>query len=90
MCRRRSDDESVVRGLREANYKIVTMLLREYQNSGAGGAARSAFKGIPVGVLCPIAGASEALSYTLLGLRNQLRHDLCKEEEESLRGLKFD
>jgi hypothetical protein len=63
--------ESVVRGLREANYKIVTMLLREYQNSGAGGAARSAFKGIPVG-----AGASEALSYTLLGLRNQLRPDL--------------
>ena len=82
--------ESVARGLREANYKIVTMPLREYKNSGAGGAARSAFKGIPVGVLCPIAGASEALSYTLLGLRNQLRHDLCKEEEESLRGLKFD
>jgi len=82
--------ESVARGLREANYKIVTMPLREYQNSGAGGAARSAFKGIPVGVLCPIAGASEALSYTLLGLRNQLRHDLRKEEVESLRGLNYD
>ncbi|KAL7554315.1 hypothetical protein ACHAWF_017760 [Thalassiosira exigua] len=82
--------ESVARGLREANYKIVTVPLREYQNSGAGGAARSALKGIPIGVIAPIAGASEALSYTLLGLRNQLRPDIRKEEEASLRGLNYD
>jgi len=79
--------ESVARGLREANYKIVTVPLREYQHNGAGGAARSALKGIPIGVIAPIAGASEALSYTLLGLRNQLRPDIRKEEEASLRGL---
>ncbi|KAL3826376.1 hypothetical protein ACHAXA_008584 [Cyclostephanos tholiformis] len=82
--------ESVARGLREANYNIVTVPLREYYNSGAGGAARSVCRGLPVGVLCPIAGASEALSYTLLGLRNQLRPDLRREEEESLRGLNYD
>ncbi|KAL7539277.1 hypothetical protein ACHAXR_010928, partial [Thalassiosira sp. AJA248-18] len=73
--------ESVARGLREANYKIVTVPLREYQQKGAGGAARSALKGIPIGIIAPIAGASEALSYTLLGLRNQLRPDIRKEEE---------
>lgn len=82
--------ESLSMGLREANYKIVTMPLREYQNSGAGGAARSALKGIPIGVIAPIAGASEALSYTLLGLRNQRRPDIRKEEEASLRGLNYD
>jgi len=82
--------ESVARGLREANYKIVTVPLREYQQSGAGGAARSALKGIPIGVIAPIAGASEALSYTLLGLRNQLKPEIRKEEEASLRGLQYD
>mmetsp|Transcript_1787 Transcript_1787/g.3835 ORF Transcript_1787/g.3835 Transcript_1787/m.3835 type:complete len:2049 (+) Transcript_1787:263-6409(+) len=82
--------ESVAGGLREANYKIVTIPLREYQNKGAGGAACSALRGIPIGVIAPIAGASEALSYTLLGLRNQLRPDMRKEEEESLRGLNYD
>jgi autophagy-related protein 2 len=79
--------ESVTRGLREANYTIVTVPLREYRNSGAGGAAKSAMKGIPIGVIAPIAGASEALSYTLLGLRNSLRPDLLKEDEASVRGL---
>ena len=82
--------ESMAMGLREANYKIVTMPLREYQQRGASGAARSAVKGIPIGVIAPIAGASEALSYTLLGLRNQLRPDIRKEEEVSLRGLHCD
>jgi len=82
--------ESVARGFREANHTIVTVPLREYQQTGAGGAARSAVRGIPVGVIAPIAGASEALSYTLLGLRNQLRPDIRKEEEASLRGLHYD
>jgi hypothetical protein len=82
--------DSIAHGLSTANYKIVTVPLREYQIHGAAGAARSALRGIPVGVLCPIAGASEALSYTLLGLRNQLRPDIWKEEEASLRGLDYD
>ena len=76
--------ESVARGLREANYKIVAVPLREYQNSGVRGAAGSALRGVPIAVLCPIAGASEALSYTLLGLRNQLRPDLRKEDDAFL------
>jgi autophagy-related protein 2 len=82
--------ESILHGLSTANYKIITVPLREYQIHGATGAARSALRGIPVGVLCPIAGTSEAISYTLLGLRNQLRPDIWKEEEANLRGLDFD
>ena len=76
--------ESVARGLREANYNIVSIPLREYQNSGVRGAAGTIMRGVPIAVICPIAGASEALSYTLLGLRNQLRPDLRKEDDAFL------
>ncbi|KAL7487047.1 hypothetical protein ACHAW6_012661 [Cyclotella cf. meneghiniana] len=82
--------KSISRGLREANYKIVTVPLREYQQRGAGGAALSAVHGLPIAILAPLSGASEALSYTLLGLRNSLRPDLRKEDEASLRGLHFE
>ena len=82
--------ESVTSGLREANYKIVTIPLKEYQRSGASGAATAAVKGIPIGIIAPLAGASEALSYTLLGLRNSLQPDVRREEEASLRGLPSD
>eukprot|EP00804_Cyclotella_cryptica_P025493 CCRYP_011996-RA/>CCRYP_011996-RA protein AED:0.00 eAED:0.00 QI:4715/1/1/1/1/1/2/198/503 len=82
--------KSISRGLREANYKIVTVPLREYQHSGASGAALSAVHGLPIAILAPLSGASEALSYTLLGLRNSLRPDLRKEDEASLRGLSFE
>ena len=42
--------DSVTSGLREANYKIVTVPLREYQTSGGGAAARSALRGVPIGI----------------------------------------
>jgi autophagy-related protein 2 len=73
--------ESLMRGLREANHNICVIPVREYQQGGASGACRGAIRGIPLGVVAPIAGASEALSYTLLGIRNQLRPDKRKELE---------
>lgn len=82
--------ESITRGLRLANDKVVVMPLKEYRQTGTSGAAKSIVKGLPVAVLAPLSGASEALSYTLLGLRNQFQPDLRKEEEASLRGLHFD
>ena len=109
--------ESITRGLRAANYKIVTVPLREYQSSGASVAARSAVRGLPIAVLAPLSGmlkdffvcfsdhickfpthslcrilsgASEALSYSLLGLRNSMRPDIRKEAEASLRGLNLE
>ncbi len=75
--------ESLMLGIREANHNIITVPYREYQQSGASGAARSAMRGIPIGIVAPIAGTSEALSYTLLGIRNQLRPDKRREEESS-------
>jgi autophagy-related protein 2 len=79
--------ESFTRGLKTANYKIVIVPYREYQRNGPAGAARSVVRGIPVAVLAPLSGATEALSYTLLGVRNQLRPDIRKEEEATQKGM---
>ena len=69
---------------------IVYIPYKEYQRKGASGAAKSVVRGIPVAVRAPLSGASEALSYTLLGVRNQLRPDIMKEEKANLRGLSND
>lgn len=79
--------ESICRGLRTAGYKIVVVPYREYHRSGASGAARCVLRGIPVAIAAPTSGVAEAVSFTLLGARNQLRPDIRKEEEASLRGL---
>lgn len=59
--------------------------IKEYQRTGhAGGALRCVVRAIPVAVLRPTAGAAEALSYTLLGLRNDLDPEKRKDEEGEL------
>jgi autophagy-related protein 2 len=79
--------ESLSRGFQAANYKIVIVPYREYHRTGATGAVRSVLKGIPVAIAAPASGAAEALSFALLGARNQIRPDIRKEEEASMRGL---
>ena len=78
---------SLSHGLQAANYKVIIVPYREFSRSGPTGAAKSVLKGIPVMVVAPVSGATEALSYTLLGARNSLRPDIRKEEEHMMRGL---
>lgn len=82
--------ESLARGFETANYKIVIVPYREYRRSGTTGAVKSVMRGIPVAIAAPVGAATEALSYTLLGARNQVRPDKRKEEEASERGLRHD
>jgi autophagy-related protein 2 len=82
--------ESLSRGFQAANYKVVIIPYREYRRSGAKGVVTSVLKGIPVAIAAPASGAAEALSFALLGARNSLRPDICKEEEANLRGLHHD
>jgi Autophagy-related protein C terminal domain len=82
--------ESLARGLDHANYKIVVVPYKEFQDKGAASAAKSIVRGIPVAILAPLAGVNEAMSYTLLGARNTLRPNIRKEEESSQRGLHSD
>jgi autophagy-related protein 2 len=84
---RRHVVESLARGLQHANYKIVIVPYREYCRNGATGAVKSVVQGIPVAIAAPASGAVEALSFALLGVRNQLRPDIRKEEEANQRGL---
>jgi hypothetical protein len=79
--------EILAKGFETANYKIIIIPYREYRRSGAAGAVASAVKGIPVAVMAPMGAASEAISYTLLGARNQVRPEIRKEDEAGQRGL---
>jgi autophagy-related protein 2 len=78
--------ESIYRGIQAANHKIVIIPFREYERHGATSAATSVLRGIPVMLVAPVTGATEALSYTLLGARNALRPDIRREEEASRTG----
>jgi hypothetical protein len=55
---------------------------RQYQRSGPGGVIREVIRALPVAVLRPTAGAAEALSYTLLGLRNNIDPSVRRDEED--------
>jgi autophagy-related protein 2 len=81
--------ESLARGVQTANYKVIIVPYREYRRSGTTGAVKSIARGIPIAIAGPVGGASEALSYTLLGVRNQIRPDIRKEEEVCQRGLHY-
>jgi len=74
---------SLSRGLKEANAKVVIMPYREYHKTGSKGSLKCIMKGIPVAICAPLSGVAEALSYGLLGARNQLRPEIRKEEEAS-------
>lgn len=77
--------ESLSKGLKEANAKIIIIPYREYQKTGTKGAMKKVVKGIPVAVCAPLSGAVEALSHGLYGASNQLRPDLFEEREASKR-----
>ncbi|CAB9499302.1 Autophagy-related protein 2 [Seminavis robusta] len=81
--------ESLASGVQAANYKVIIVPYREYRRGSTTGAIKSVVKGIPVAIAAPVGGVSESVSYALLGLRNQVRPDLRKEEEASKRGLHY-
>ena len=81
--------ESLARGLDHANYKIVVVPYKVFQEKGATSAAKSVLKGIPIAIMAPLASINEAMSYTLLGARNTLRPEVRKEDEASQSGLHY-
>mmetsp|Transcript_8565 Transcript_8565/g.16159 ORF Transcript_8565/g.16159 Transcript_8565/m.16159 type:complete len:1623 (+) Transcript_8565:494-5362(+) len=75
----------LLRGLKEANTKMIIIPYREYQQHGTKGVVKSVVRGLPVAVCAPLSGAAEAVSHGLYGVRDQLRPDLREEEEVSKR-----
>lgn len=75
----------LLRGLKEANTKMIIIPYREYQQHGTKGVVKSVVRGLPVAVCAPLSGAAEAVSHGLYGVRDHLRPDLREEEEVSKR-----
>ena len=55
---------------------------RQYERTGPRGFVTSVVRALPIAVLRPAAGAAEAVSYTLLGLRNSLDPAARVDEED--------
>lgn len=63
---------SLASNLTQAMQTIVAVPVQVYERSGPEGAAKAVIRAVPVAVLRPIIGATEAVSKTLLGVENSL------------------
>ena len=70
------------RELQYAAKTIVAVPMVEYKKSGPQGYVKSVIRAVPVAVLRPMIGATEAISRTLLGVRNQVDPEM-KEDMEN-------
>ncbi|KAG6622720.1 Autophagy-related protein 2 [Phytophthora cinnamomi] len=74
--------DSLARELHVAAKTIVAVPLVEYKKTGSQGYVRSVIRAVPVAVLRPMIGASEAVAKALIGVRNAVDPEL-KEDIEN-------
>lgn len=74
--------DSLTRELHVAAKTIVAVPLVEYKKTGSQGYVRSVIRAVPVAVLRPMIGATEAVSKALIGVRNAVDPEL-KEDIEN-------
>ncbi|RLN71724.1 hypothetical protein BBJ28_00022203, partial [Nothophytophthora sp. Chile5] len=74
--------DSLARELHVAAKTIVAVPLVEYKKTGSQGYVRSVIRAVPVAVLRPMIGASEAMAKALIGVRNAVDPEL-KEDIEN-------
>ena len=74
--------DSLSRGLGTAAHTIIAIPIQEMERSGPRGSMRAVIRALPIAVVKPVVGVSEALSITLLGVRNKLDPVSRREEEE--------
>lgn len=74
--------DSLSRELHVAAKTIVAVPLVEYKKTGSQGYVRSVIRAVPVAVLRPMIGATEAVSKALIGVRNAVDPEL-KEDIEN-------
>lgn len=77
--------DSLSKGLGTAAQTIIAIPLQELERSGPKGSVKAVIRALPIAVVSPVVGATEALSYTLLGMRNRLAPDVRREEEDMWR-----
>ncbi|KAG6376342.1 hypothetical protein JVT61DRAFT_2325 [Boletus reticuloceps] len=72
---------SLQRNLLSAAQTILAVPMEIYERSGEEGAVRAVVRAVPIAVLKPMIGASEAVSKTLMGLHNTLDPNVRLENE---------
>ncbi|KAH9854243.1 hypothetical protein C2E23DRAFT_754086 [Lenzites betulinus] len=73
--------KSLKRNLNSAAQTILAVPMEVYERSGNEGPVRAVVRAVPIAVLKPMIGASEAVSKTLLGLQNTLDPHIRQENE---------
>ncbi|KAF8077884.1 hypothetical protein FPV67DRAFT_1463315 [Lyophyllum atratum] len=73
--------KSLRRNFNSAAQTILAVPMEVYERSGNEGPVRSVIRAVPIAVLKPMIGASEAVSKTLLGLHNTLDPDIRHDNE---------
>ncbi|KAI0336552.1 hypothetical protein GY45DRAFT_1291461 [Cubamyces sp. BRFM 1775] len=74
--------KSLKRNLNSAAQTILAVPMEVYERSGNEGPVRAVVRAVPIAVLKPMIGASEAVSKTLLGLQNTLDPNIRYENED--------
>lgn len=78
---------SLHRGIRRAGQALVSRPIMEYQRGATSTrVATSVVRGIPVCILRPAIGATEAITTTLRGVRNQVDHEHKQQIESKFKG----
>ncbi|KAI0054145.1 hypothetical protein FA95DRAFT_1585813 [Auriscalpium vulgare] len=72
---------SLRRNLNSAAQTILAVPMEVYERSGNEGPVRAVIRAVPIAVLKPMIGASEAVSKALLGLHNSMDPDVRYENE---------
>ncbi|KAF9227681.1 hypothetical protein BS17DRAFT_774146 [Gyrodon lividus] len=72
---------SLQRNMHSAAQTILAVPMEVYERSGNEGAVRAVVRAVPIAVLKPMIGASEAIGKTLMGLHNTLDPNIRHENE---------
>lgn len=64
--------ESLSRNAQKTMHTIVAIPVQVYERSGPGGAVKAVVRAVPIAILRPLIGASEAMSMAMQGVQNSI------------------
>ncbi|KAJ3197360.1 autophagy- protein 2 [Irineochytrium annulatum] len=77
---------SMKKNIGSAAKTILAVPMEVYERTGAQGTARAVIRAVPVAVLKPMIGATEAVSKTLIGLQNSIEPSKRLQQEDKYKG----
>lgn len=74
--------DSFTREVKRAAFVLVALPYDELQRTGPTAAVKSVLRGVPIAVIRPLIGATQAVSSTLIGIRNSVDPDARAEDAQ--------